>query len=99
MRAILARLPIRPRYVRSRAASDAHGVEIVLVPAGHDHGVGRRRQVCCVQPVGDRLDDHFVGIGKALAVGELLAVVDDVDAEPGGRGRAWPGASRRGPRR
>ena len=34
-----------------------------------------------MQPVGDRLDDDLVGAGKALAVREFLAVVDDVHAE------------------
>ena len=34
-----------------------------------------------MQPLGDRLDDDLFGGGEALAVRELLAVVDDVDAE------------------
>ena len=36
-----------------------------------------------MQPLGDRLDDDRLGAGKALGVGELLPIVDDVDAESG----------------
>ena len=52
-----------------------------------------------MQPLGDRLDDDLVGAGEALAVGELLAVVDDVDAEAGVWRELARGASRRGRRR
>ena len=41
----------------------------------------------------------LLGAGKALGVGELLAVVDDVDAEAGVGGELRRGASRRGRRR
>ena len=34
-----------------------------------------------MQPVGDGLDDDVVGAGKALAVREFFAVVDDVHAK------------------
>ena len=34
-----------------------------------------------MQPLGDRFDDHLFCAGKAFGVGELLAVVDDVDAK------------------
>ena len=34
-----------------------------------------------MQPLGNRFDDHFLGVGKALRVRELLAVVEHVRAE------------------
>ncbi len=34
-----------------------------------------------MQPVGDRVDHHFFGVGEALAVGELLAIVEHVELE------------------
>ena len=82
MRATFARLPIRPRYFRSRAAQRAHRVEIVRVPARDDDDVGGWRKVGAVEPVRDRLHDDL-GAGKALGVRELVAVVDDVNVEAG----------------
>ena len=51
------------------------------MPARDDHGICRRRQHRLVQPVGDRLDDDLVCVREALAVGELLAIVEDVGTE------------------
>src|SRR5438094_2726396 len=68
----IAELPRRER---------AHRLEIVRVPARHDDRVRVRRKVRARDPRRDVVDDDLDGIGKALAVRELLAVVDDVDAE------------------
>ena len=59
----------------------AHRLEIALVSARDDHDVGGRRNLGAMQPVGDGLDDDVVGAGKALAVSEFFAVVDDVHAK------------------
>ena len=34
-----------------------------------------------MEPLGNRVDDHFLGVGEALRVRELLAVVEHVRAE------------------
>ena len=60
----------------------ADRIEVVLMPAGqHGDVLGRGNPPLC-EPVGNRLD-HDLRAGKAPGVGELLAIVDDVDAEPG----------------
>src|SRR5688572_25088223 len=59
-----------------------HRVQVVSVAAGHDHHEGRRGELGAVEPVGDRLGDDFFRAGKALRARELLAIVDDVYAEP-----------------
>ena len=66
--------------------------------ARDDDDVGGRRKLGAMQPLGNRLDDDL-GAGKALGVRELLAVVDDVDAEAGVGGDLRRDASRRGRRR
>jgi hypothetical protein len=65
----------------------AQRLEVGLVAAGDDHRVGGRRQRRLRQPLRDRLDDQFVSAGKALAVGELLPVVEDMNAEAGRLGQ------------
>ena len=50
--------------------------------AGDDHGVGVRGQRMLLDPGRDVLDDDVDAFAEAFGVGELLAVVDDVDAEP-----------------
>jgi hypothetical protein len=58
-----------------------HGFEIVLVASRDDHDVRGAGDLGSVQPLGDRFDDDRVGIRESLAVGELLSIVDDVEAE------------------
>src|SRR5688572_1535562 len=59
-----------------------HGVQIVLMAAGHhDHKRGRRN-LGAMQPTRDGFDDDL-GSGEAFRVGELLPIVDDVQAEAG----------------
>ena len=60
----------------------AHRFEIVLMAAREDDDVRGRRQVGAVQPLRDGLDDDL-GARKAIGVGELVAIVDDVDVEAG----------------
>src|SRR5258708_5464225 len=56
--------------------------EIVGVAAREDDGIGVRRQIRARDPRGDVLDDDLDGCREAFRVGELLAIVHDVDAEP-----------------
>jgi hypothetical protein len=56
-------------------------IEVVAVTARHDDDVRRLRNLRLVQPVWNRIDDHFVGVGKPFRVGELLAIVENMDAE------------------
>ena len=89
----------QPEVPQVARGERAHGLEIALVSAGDDHDVRRARDVGAMQPLGKRLDDDVFGGGKALAIGELLAVVDDVDPEVDLARRCARGASRRGRRR
>ena len=77
----------------------AERVEVVGVAARDDDDVGGRRQLGAMQPRADVVDFDRLGSREALGVGELLAVVDDVDAEAGVGGDARRDASRRGRRR
>src|SRR5262249_10703586 len=60
---------------------DAQRLEIVGVAASDDHGVGVGREVRVVDPRRDVLDDDLDGAREPLRVRELLAVVDDMNAE------------------
>ena len=57
----------------------AQRLEIVGVAARDDDDVGVRRQLGSRDPGRDVFGDDLARIRKALAVGELLAIVDDVD--------------------
>src|SRR5438067_2226126 len=59
----------------------AQGVEVVRVAACHDDDIRIGRNGRGVQPLGNGIDDHFGGVAKALAAGELLTVVEHVKAE------------------
>ena len=83
MRATLARLPISPRYSEIAGGERAHRLEIVLMSAGDDGDERGRGNVRCVQPLNERRHHDLVSVRKPLRIGELLAIVDDVDAEPG----------------
>src|SRR5947207_2214463 len=58
---------------------------VLPVPAREHDDERRLRQGAVLDPAGDVVHDDLLGIGEALSVRELLAVVDDVDpeAEPG----------------
>src|SRR5215218_4550733 len=73
----------QPQVAQLASGEGAHGLEIVRVPAGDHDNERRLRQLRAVQPVRDRLGDHFVGSREAVLVGELLAVVHYMDAEAG----------------
>src|SRR5205814_5544922 len=66
----------------------AERVEVVRVAARNDDDVRGRRQVDPTEPLGDVLDDDGGGHREPLRVGELLAIVDDVNAETGVGGGA-----------
>src|SRR5262249_43577928 len=53
----------------------AQRLEVVGVAARDDDGVGVRREIRAVDPRGDVVDDDLDRGRKALAVGELLAIV------------------------
>ena len=58
-------------------------VEVVRVSPRDDHGIRRRRQLIVLQPGRNVLDDDVDALAESFLAGELLAVVDDVDAEAG----------------
>src|SRR5213076_2489146 len=62
--------------------------EVVRVPAGHDDHVGGRRQLDAMEPRAQVVDFDRLGAGEALRVGELLPIVDDMEAEAGAGGDA-----------
>ncbi len=49
--------------------------------ARHDHRIRVRREIRAIDPGRNVVDDDFDRLRKPLAVGEFLAVVDDVDAK------------------
>ena len=61
--------------------------------------VGVRRERVSRQPGRDVFGDDLGGVGKSLAVRELLAIVDDVDAEADFVRELARDESRRAPRR
>ena len=66
-----------------RRRERAQRVEVVLVAARDDDRVGRGRQLVGLQPRRNVVDDDVDAVAEALGAGELLAIVDDVDAEAG----------------
>src|SRR5439155_20291789 len=56
-------------------------LEVVGVATRDDDGVSGRGEADASDPRGDVVDDHFRGRREALGVRELLAVVDDMNAE------------------
>src|SRR5688572_24161444 len=65
----------RPRCYRP------HGVEVVGMTPGHNHGVRGGRKLGFLQPRRDVVDNDLDVFTEPLAVCELLAIVDDVHVE------------------
>ena len=72
---------MRPEVAEVARRQRAQRLEIVRVAARHDDDVGVRRQRGPRDPRRDVFGDDFGGVREALAVRELLAIVDDVHAE------------------
>ena len=74
------------RPTRSLRRSTADGLRappyVAPVPARDHHRVGLRPQRHLPRGGRDVVHDHEVGLGEALAVGELHAVVGHLDPEP-----------------
>src|SRR5262245_51936977 len=74
----------QPQVTQVARGKRAQRIEVVAVSAGDDDDIRRLWNVRLVQPVGNRIDGDLVGLGKSLGVGELLAVIENVDAKAGG---------------
>ena len=66
--------------VHGGVANDCR-VEVVPVAARDHYHVCAGRNLRAVQPLGNRIHDHLLGVREPLRVGELLAVVDHVHLE------------------
>ena len=77
----MARLPNQAEIAELPWGEGAQRLEIVGVPARHDHDVRVRRESGSWNPGGDIVDDDLRGVREPLGIGELLAVVHHVDAE------------------
>src|SRR5690606_7133022 len=70
---------VRRRDVQRDEAAEA--VEIVLVGAGHEDDVRPGADLDLAERVGEIGPEHARGVGESVGGGELLAVVQDGDAE------------------
>ena len=72
----------QPEVAQILRRQRAERVEVVPVTACQDDGERVGRQLGLCQPLGDRIHHDLLGVRKPLGVGELFAVVDDVELEP-----------------